>query len=60
MGCTLHRACGRGHQASTDRGGDRQLNPALHTIVLARLRDDPVSRAYATRRRSQGKCATVV
>ena len=24
-----------------NRGGDRQLNRALHTIVLARLRDDP-------------------
>jgi transposase len=38
-----------------NRGGDRQLNRALHTIVLARLRDDPGSRAYAARRRSQGK-----
>jgi transposase len=38
-----------------NRGGDRQLNRALHTIVLARLRDDPSSRAYATRRSLQGK-----
>ena len=38
-----------------NRGGDRQLNRALHTIVLARLRDDPSSRAYAARRRAQGK-----
>jgi transposase len=38
-----------------NRGGDRQLNRALHTIVVARLRDDPSSRAYAARRRSQGK-----
>jgi transposase len=38
-----------------NRGGDRQLDRALHTIVLARLRDDPSSRAYAARRRSQGK-----
>jgi transposase len=38
-----------------NRGGDRQLNRALHTIVLARLRDDPASRAYAARRRSEGK-----
>jgi transposase len=38
-----------------NRGGDRQLNRAPHTIVLARLRDDPSSRAYAARRRSQGK-----
>jgi hypothetical protein len=35
--------------------GDRQLNRALHTIVLARRRDDPKTHAYAARRRSQGK-----
>jgi transposase len=38
-----------------NRGGDRQLNRALHTIVVARLRDDPETRAYAARRTSQGK-----
>ncbi len=38
-----------------NRSGDRQLNRALHTIVVARLRDDPQTRAYATRRRSEGK-----
>jgi transposase len=38
-----------------NRGGDRQLNRALHTIVVARLRDDPSSRRYAARRRSEGK-----
>ena len=38
-----------------NRGGDCQLNRALHTIVLARLRDDPASRAYAARRRSEEK-----
>jgi len=40
-----------------NRGGDRQLNRALHTIVLARLRDDPATRAYAARRRAEGKSA---
>jgi transposase len=38
-----------------NRSGDRQLNRALHTIVLARLRDDPQTRAYATRRVAEGK-----
>jgi hypothetical protein len=38
-----------------NRGGDRQLNRALHTIVLVRLRCDPTTRAYADRRRAQGK-----
>ena len=38
-----------------NRSGDRQLNRALHTIVLARLRDDPATRAYAARRTAEGK-----
>jgi transposase len=38
-----------------NRGGDRQLNQALHTIVLVRLRDDPQTRAYAARRTAQGQ-----
>jgi transposase len=29
----------------------------LHAIVLARLRDDPQTRAYAARRRAEGKSA---
>ena len=38
-----------------NRGGDRQLNRALHTVALVRLRDDPETRAYAARRRTEGK-----
>jgi transposase len=38
-----------------NRSGDRQLNRALHTIVLTRLRDDAETRAYAARRRAEGK-----
>jgi len=38
-----------------NRGGDRQLNRALHTIVLVRLRTDPDTRAYMARRTAQGK-----
>ena len=30
-----------------NRSGDRQLNRALHTIVLTRLRDDAETRTYA-------------
>ena len=40
-----------------NRSGDRQLNRALHTIVVARLRDDSATRAYAARRRAEGKSA---
>jgi transposase len=38
-----------------NRSGDRHLNQALYTVVLTRLRTDPGTRAYATRRRAQGK-----
>jgi transposase len=38
-----------------NRSGDRQLNRALHTIVLVRCRFDPATRAYLARRRAQGK-----
>ena len=38
-----------------DRSGDRQLNWALHTVVVTRLRCDAATRAYAQRRRSEGK-----
>jgi transposase len=38
-----------------NRSGDRQLNQALHTIALVRLRDDPETRAYAARRTTEGK-----
>jgi transposase len=38
-----------------NRSGDRQLNQALYSVVLTRLRTDPATRADATRRRAQGK-----
>lgn len=38
-----------------NRCGDRQLNRALHVVALNRLRYDPDTRAYAERRRAEGK-----
>jgi transposase len=38
-----------------DRGGDRQLNRALHTIVLCRRTCDPATKAYIERRVREGK-----
>ena len=38
-----------------NRSGDRQLNRALHTVTLTRLQRDERTRAYADRRRAQGK-----
>ena len=38
-----------------NRGGDRALNRAIHVIATTRMRTDPATRAYVTRRRAQGK-----
>jgi transposase len=38
-----------------NRGGDRQLNRALHTIILSRLKHDPRTASYAARATLQGK-----
>jgi transposase len=37
------------------RGGDRQLNRALHVIALSRARTDPTTRAYLDRKANEGK-----
>jgi transposase len=37
------------------RGGDRQLNRALHTIALHRRQHDPATRDYIARRIAEGK-----
>ena len=38
-----------------DRGGDRQLNNAIHTLARSRANGDPESKAYINRRISEGK-----
>jgi transposase len=38
-----------------NRSGDRQLNRALHTVAICRLRYHQPTRDYATRRRTEGK-----
>ncbi|WP_104525341.1 IS110 family RNA-guided transposase [Blastococcus atacamensis] len=38
-----------------NRSGDRQLDRALHTVVLTRLQRDEPTRTYADRRRAEGK-----
>ncbi len=37
------------------RGGDRQLNRALHTVILHRRLHDPATREYIARRVAEGK-----
>jgi transposase len=46
---------GRTVRYRLNRSGDRRLNSALHTIALSRLKHDPATRAYAERRRAEGK-----
>ena len=36
-------------------GGDRQLNRALHTVVLHRRQHDPATKDYIARRVAEGK-----
>jgi len=38
-----------------DRGGDRQLNHALHIIAITRARHDPATQAYLARKEAEGK-----
>ncbi|MGE5360564.1 MAG: IS110 family transposase [Bacteroidales bacterium] len=37
------------------RGGDRQLNRAIHIMALCRARNDPATRAYLQRKHAEGK-----
>ena len=37
------------------RGGNRQLNRAIHIIALSRARTDPATRAYLDRKHAEGK-----
>jgi len=38
-----------------DRGGNRQLNRALHTVALTQARRDDRARAFLLRKRAEGK-----
>ena len=38
-----------------NRGGDRSLNSALHTVARCRMTHDPETRAYVEKRRAEGK-----
>lgn len=53
--CPIPASSGLTNRHRLNRSGDRQLNQALHVIVLCRLRYDPTTRAYAERRRAEGK-----
>jgi transposase len=40
------------------RGGDRQLNRAIHIIAFSRARTDPTTQAYLARKHAEGKSKT--
>jgi transposase len=46
---------GRRDRQRLNRGGDRQLNCALHRMAVTRARIDPATRAYLARKRAEGK-----
>ena len=51
----LEASSGATKQHRLNRGGNRQLNYALHMMARSRLRHDPDSRAYVARRQMEGK-----
>lgn len=53
--CPIPASSGNTTRHRLNRGGDRQLNRAINTIVLTRMRMDPATRAYVERRTAQGR-----
>ncbi|CAO5189674.1 transposase [Frankia sp. AiPs1] len=51
----LETSSGRTIRHRLNRGGDRALNSAIHTVALVRMRSCPTTRAYVTRRTAEGK-----
>jgi transposase len=46
---------GQRTQHRLNRGGDRQLNHALHIIAVTRARHDPATKEYLARKEAEGK-----
>jgi transposase len=49
---------GKTNRHRLDRGGNRQINTAIHRVAVTRLRCHPETRAYIARKRSEGKSTT--
>jgi len=56
----LPASSGRTVRHRLNRGGDRALNRALHTIAMTRMRTCPTTRAYVARRTAEGKNPTEI
>lgn len=58
MGCgvaPIPASSGKTQRHRLNRGGNRKLNHALHTVALVQARDYAPARAYLERKRSEGK-----
>lgn len=53
--CPLEASSGQRSRHRLNRGGDRALNRALHTVAITRMRCHPETRAYEIRRSAEGK-----
>jgi len=51
----LEASSGKHQRHRLDRGGNRQLNCALHRIAITQARVHPPARAYLERKRNEGK-----
>jgi transposase len=51
----LEASSGRVQRHRLDRGGNRQLNAALHRIAITQARIHPGARAYLERKKAEGK-----
>jgi transposase len=51
----LETSSGQRSRHRLNRGGDRALNRALHTVAITRMRCHPETRAYEIRRSTEGK-----
>ena len=51
----LETSSGQRSRHRLNRGGDRALNRALHTVAITRMRCHPETRNYEIRRSAQGK-----
>lgn len=54
-GAPIEASSGQTKRHRLNRGGDRQLNRALHVIAVTRMRSCERTKAYVARRRAEGK-----
>lgn len=53
--CPIPASSGNTVRHRLNRGGDRRLNRAIHTVAVVRMRCDPGTRAYVAKRTAQGR-----